>query len=56
VLVHGLSAAPLVDRYARWYQAHPADARPSMESTPAPELRAGGPIPHAAIANPGTGQ
>ena len=56
VLVHGLSAAPLVDRYARWYQAHPADARPSMESQPAPVLRASGPIPHAAIANPTPGQ
>jgi sodium/hydrogen antiporter len=56
VLVHGLSAAPLVDRYARWYQAHPPDARLSMESQPAPELRASGPIPHAAIANPAPGR
>ena len=32
VLAHGLSAAPLAARYARWYEAH---ARPAMESAPA---------------------
>ena len=31
VLLHGLSAAPLAQRYARWYEAHPPDA---MESHP----------------------
>ena len=25
VFAHGLSAAPLADRYARWYQQHPRD-------------------------------
>ena len=39
VLAHGLSAAPLAARYARWYDAHPRDRRPSMESGPAPEHR-----------------
>ncbi len=31
VLLHGVSAVPLTDRYARWYQSHPPDARPPME-------------------------
>ncbi len=44
VLLHGLSAAPSVDRYISWYKAHPAGRPPSMESTPAPELRTRGPI------------
>ena len=52
VLVHGLSAAPSVDRYVRWYQAHPSGGEPSMESSPAPELRARGPVPHAAVVRP----
>lgn len=32
VLLHGLSAAPLADRYGRWYAAHPSARRPRMES------------------------
>ena len=35
VLAHGLTAAPLADRYARWYERHP---RP-MEHAPAEEHR-----------------
>ena len=31
VLAHGLTAAPLADRYARWYERHPREKRPSME-------------------------
>jgi sodium/hydrogen antiporter len=34
VLLHGVSAAPLADRYARWYEAHTRDKRPPMESGP----------------------
>ncbi len=34
VLLHGLSAAPLAARYARWFESHPTDKRPSMESQP----------------------
>jgi sodium/hydrogen antiporter len=33
VLAHGLSAAPLADRYARWFEAHPPDVQPVMEAT-----------------------
>jgi NhaP-type Na+/H+ or K+/H+ antiporter len=32
VYLHGLSAKPLTDRYARWYGAHDADRLPRMES------------------------
>jgi sodium/hydrogen antiporter len=32
--VHGLTAAPLADRYGRWYNAHPHVTRPSMEAAP----------------------
>ncbi len=35
VLVHGLTAAPLADRYASWFSSHPAGAAPAMESVPA---------------------
>jgi len=37
VLVHGLSAAPLVDRYAGWYRAAAGKRPPAMESEPAHE-------------------
>ena len=34
VFAHGISAAPLADRYARWYEQHPTDKAPPMESVP----------------------
>jgi NhaP-type Na+/H+ or K+/H+ antiporter len=34
VLVHGLTAAPLAARYARWYEQHPREEAPPMESAP----------------------
>lgn len=34
VFLHGLSAAPLADRYGRWYERHPPGERPPMESVP----------------------
>ncbi|MEZ0285153.1 MAG: hypothetical protein ACAH79_07965 [Thermoleophilia bacterium] len=40
VLLHGLTASPLAARCARWYAAHPREARPAFESAPAPEQRA----------------
>jgi NhaP-type Na+/H+ or K+/H+ antiporter len=43
VFAHGATAAPLAGRYAHWYRSHPDDARPAMESKPAPEHRARGP-------------
>jgi NhaP-type Na+/H+ or K+/H+ antiporter len=43
VLAHGLTAAPLADRYARWYERHPRDKAPPMEAAPADATRARGP-------------
>ena len=39
VLLHGLTAAPLAARYASWFAAHPLEAAPAFESTPAPDQR-----------------
>lgn len=39
VYVHGLTAAPLTERYVRWWTAHPRDALPPMESTPVGQHR-----------------
>ena len=39
ILLHGISAVPLADRYGRWYQAHPRETRPSMEGAPAEVTR-----------------
>jgi NhaP-type Na+/H+ or K+/H+ antiporter len=39
VFAHGLTASPLADRYARWYEQHPRDKAPPMESAPAEVTR-----------------
>jgi hypothetical protein len=39
VLLHGLSATPLVRRYAAWFAAHPRHAAPAFEAVPAPQQR-----------------
>ena len=39
VLAHGLTAAPLADRYASWYEGHPRDALPHVESSEVRDLR-----------------
>ena len=43
VLAHGLSAAPLAGRYAGWYEQHPRDQAPPMESAPTDVTRSRGP-------------
>ncbi len=35
VLLHGITAAPLADRYATWFSSHPPEAAPAMESVSA---------------------
>jgi NhaP-type Na+/H+ or K+/H+ antiporter len=35
VLAHGVTAAPLAQRYTSWFSSHPAGAMPEMESVPA---------------------
>jgi NhaP-type Na+/H+ or K+/H+ antiporter len=47
VFAHGLSAAPLADRYARWYEKHPHDKAPPMESAPTEVTRPRGPAARA---------
>jgi sodium/hydrogen antiporter len=42
VFAHGLTASPLADRYARWYERHPRDHAPPMESAPTAVTRARG--------------
>ncbi len=42
VLAHGLSAAPLAGRYARWFERHPRDKPPPMESAPTEVTRVRG--------------
>ncbi|HEY2869929.1 MAG TPA: sodium:proton antiporter [Gaiellales bacterium] len=32
VVAHGVTAGPLASRYAAWYEAHPEEKRPAMES------------------------
>jgi sodium/hydrogen antiporter len=44
VLAHGLSAAPLATRYARWYHSHPREQPPPMESAPTESMRPRGPL------------
>jgi hypothetical protein len=43
VFAHGLTAAPLANRYARWYEQHPRDEEPPMESAPSEATRPRGP-------------
>ena len=40
VLAHGLTAAPLAERYARWYERHPSQTDAPMESAPTEVTRA----------------
>ena len=39
VLAHGLTAAPLANRYAAWFESHPRDAQPTLESGRATHVR-----------------
>ena len=49
VIAHGITAAPLAKRYARWYESHQRGTLPAMESVPAPDHRTRG------APNPDTG-
>ncbi|HUA45227.1 MAG TPA: cation:proton antiporter [Solirubrobacteraceae bacterium] len=48
VFAHGVTAAPLAQRYARWYAGHPRDQPPAMESVPVSHHRTRG-SPHARV-------
>ena len=42
VFAHGLTAAPLANRYAEWFERHPHDKRPRMEGAPSAVTRTRG--------------
>jgi NhaP-type Na+/H+ or K+/H+ antiporter len=42
VFAHGLTAAPLANRYAQWFERHPRDKTPPMESVPTEVTRTRG--------------
>jgi NhaP-type Na+/H+ or K+/H+ antiporter len=44
VFAHGLTAAPLAARYAGWYEHHPRESAPVMETVPSEVTRVRGPI------------
>jgi sodium/hydrogen antiporter len=52
VLAHGLTAAPLANRYATWYESHPRDALPGLESSDVREVRWRFGIGHARVPDP----
>ncbi len=39
VLAHGLTAAPLANRYANWFESHARDARPPLEDSGVRDVR-----------------
>jgi NhaP-type Na+/H+ or K+/H+ antiporter len=39
VLAHGLTAAPLANRYATWFESHPRDALAGLESSDVQDVR-----------------
>ena len=52
VLAHGLTAAPLADRYASWYESHPRDALPELESSDVREVRWRFGVGHSRVPDP----
>jgi NhaP-type Na+/H+ or K+/H+ antiporter len=44
VFAHGLTAAPLANRYAHWFERHPRDKAPPMESLPTEVTRTRRPV------------
>ena len=39
VFAHGLTAAPMANRYAAWFESHPRDAPPRLESAEVRDIR-----------------
>ena len=44
VLLHGLTAAPFANRYARWFESHPKGEAPALESGQVTEVRPRGAV------------
>jgi len=55
VLAHGLTSAPLANRYASWYESHPRDALPSLESSDVREVRWRFGVGHSRVPEPSGG-
>jgi len=53
VLAHGLTAAPLADRYAAWFESHPKDSLPPLESASTTHVRWRRPAVRDRAPNPG---
>ena len=49
VLAHGLTAAPLANRYATWFESHPRDALPVLESSDVGDVRWRSGLGHARV-------
>ena len=52
VLAHGLTAAPLANRYADWYESHPRDALPGLESSDVAHVRWRFGVGHSRVPDP----
>jgi NhaP-type Na+/H+ or K+/H+ antiporter len=52
VLAHGLTAAPLANRYAAWFESHPRDALPDLESSDVRDLRWRFGVGHSRVQDP----
>ena len=39
VFAHGLTAAPLANRYASWFESHPREGGPTLENTEVQDVR-----------------
>jgi NhaP-type Na+/H+ or K+/H+ antiporter len=52
VIAHGLTAAPLANRYASWYESHPRDALPRLESSEVREVRWRFGVGHSRVPEP----
>jgi len=52
VLAHGLTAAPLANRYAAWYESHPRDALPGLESSEVRDVRWRFGVGHSRVPDP----
>src|SRR5215207_1607084 len=55
VLAHGLTAAPLANRYAAWYESHPRDARPGFEGSEVRDVGWRRGLGHSRVPDPGGG-
>jgi NhaP-type Na+/H+ or K+/H+ antiporter len=52
VLAHGLTAAPLANRYASWYESHPREALAGLEGSDVREVRWRFGVGHSRIPEP----